>query len=161
MKEKFRLKEKKRNSASGTSNTASQHSVKANLFSNENEEDEIAETRVSGNVDGKRIILIDDVIDTGRQLKRAVEALRTAGASCIYVLATHGVFSAEALAIINSLEPNFVKSVHVTNSIPQTISKTILKERLGIIDVSGAFIIARVYQLLVENSNQLILDQTG
>ena len=55
----------------------------------------------------------------------------------MYVLATHGVFSAEALAIIVSLDPKFVKSVHVTNSIPQNISKAILKERLGIIDVSG------------------------
>ena len=52
-------------------------------------------------------------------------------------MATHGVFSAEALAIIVSLDPKFVKSVHVTNSIPQNISKAILKERLGIIDVSG------------------------
>ena len=52
-------------------------------------------------------------------------------------MATHGVFSAEALAIIVSLDPKFVKSVNVTNSIPQNISKAILKERLGIIDVSG------------------------
>ena len=66
-----------------------------------------------------------------------VQALRTAGARCVYVLATHGVFSAEALAIISSLDSNFVKSVHVTNSIPQTISKAILKGRLGIIDASG------------------------
>ena len=51
------------------------------------------------------------------------------------------MFSAEALATINSFDPKFVKSVHVTNSIPQVISKAILKERLGIIDVSGNYII--------------------
>ena len=54
-------------------------------------------------------------------------------------MATHRVFSAEALAIIVSLDPKFVKSVHVTNSIPQNISKAILKDRLGIIDVSGIY----------------------
>ena len=123
---------------------------------------------MSGNVEGKSVVIIHDVIDTGRQLKRAVEvfesilatsinkiiiqwlltyndslwlnslqALKIARARCIYVLATHGVFSAEALAIIENLDPTFVKSINVTNSIPQTISKAILKDRLGIIDVSG------------------------
>ena len=66
-----------------------------------------------------------------------LKALQVAGAGCIYILATHGVFSPEALATISSLDPNFVKSVHVTNSIPQNVSKAILKERLGIIDISG------------------------
>ena len=66
-----------------------------------------------------------------------LQALKIARARCIYVLATHGVFSAEALAIIENLDPTFVKSINVTNSIPQTISKAILKDRLGIIDVSG------------------------
>ena len=72
--------------------------------------------------------------------KYDLQALKVAGAGCIYVLATHGVLSAEALAIISSLDPKFVKSVHVTNSIPQNISKVILKERLGIIDISGMYI---------------------
>lgn len=112
-------------------------SQETSMFATEDEENALSETRVSGNVAGKTIILIHDVIDTGRLLKTAVEALKTAGATCIYVLATHGVFSAEALAIIVSLDPKFVKSVHVTNSIPQNISKAILKERLGIIDVSA------------------------
>ena len=67
------VERKKRQSGSGTLNTASQHSAQRNLLSNENEENEISETRVSGNVLGKRVILIDDVIDTGRQLKTAVQ----------------------------------------------------------------------------------------
>ena len=70
---KISVERKKRQSGSGTLNTASQHSAQGNLVSNENEENEISETRVSGNVLGKRVILIDDVIDTGRQLKTAVQ----------------------------------------------------------------------------------------
>ena len=65
-------------------------------------------------------------------------------------MATHGVFSAEALAIIVSLDPKFVKSVHVTNSIPQNISKAILKERLGIIDVSGIYSLVEHYIISIK-----------
>ena len=67
-------------------------------------------------------------------------------------MATHGVFSAEALAIIVSLDPKFVKSVHVTNSIPQNISKAILKERLGIIDVSGIHRSMKHYIISIQKS---------
>jgi pyrimidine operon attenuation protein/uracil phosphoribosyltransferase len=48
-------------------------SLKANSLATENEENDISNTRVSGNVEGKSIIIIHDVIDTGRLIKTAVE----------------------------------------------------------------------------------------
>ena len=48
-------------------------SLKDNSLATENEENDISNTRVSGNVEGKDIIIIHDVIDTGRLIKTAVE----------------------------------------------------------------------------------------
>ena len=42
------------------------------MTSQENEEHEIFETRISGNVEGKKVIIIDDLIDTGRNIKSAI-----------------------------------------------------------------------------------------
>ena len=56
---------------------SSSQQQKDNLFATENEENEIAETRLSGDVEGKSVVIIHDVIDTGRQLKRAVEVFKS------------------------------------------------------------------------------------
>jgi len=103
----------------------------------ENEEHQFLETKISGEVKGKVCVLIDDVIDTGRGMKAAVEALVREGAAGVHVWATHGVFAPEALAIVQNLDRSFVRSVTVTNSIPQEVSKQILGDRLQVIDVSG------------------------
>jgi len=103
----------------------------------ENEEHQFFETRISGDVKGKVAVLIDDVIDTGRGLKAAVEALMQEGAAGVHIWATHGVFSAEALATIERFDPDFILSFTVTNSIPQVTSKKILGDRLSVIDISS------------------------
>ena len=53
--------------------TTRRKSLKDNPLATENEENDISDTRVSGNVEGKSIIIIHDVIDTGRLIKTAVE----------------------------------------------------------------------------------------
>jgi len=103
----------------------------------ENEEHQFLETRVSGDVSGKMCVLVDDVIDTGRGMKAAVEALKREGAVGVRIWATHGVLSPEAIHTVQNFDQDFVKSVTVTNSIPQTISKQILKDRLQVADISG------------------------
>ncbi len=49
-----------------------------------------------GDVEGKRCILVDDMIDTGGTITNAAYALRDHGAKEIYAAATHAVLSGEA-----------------------------------------------------------------
>ncbi len=69
-----------------------------------------------GDVDGKRAILIDDMIDTAGTLCNAAMAVKENGATEVYAVATHGVFSGPALERINN---SVLTKVWVTDTIPQ------------------------------------------
>ena len=48
---------------------------------------------ILGNVKGKNVVIIDDMIDTGGTIIKAAEALKEQGAKKIIIAATHGLFS--------------------------------------------------------------------
>jgi ribose-phosphate pyrophosphokinase len=70
---------------------------------------------IIGNVEGKNVLLVDDMIDTGGTFKNAVLALKEAGAKDVYGACTHAIFSGEApTRIIES----GVKKIYVTDTLP-------------------------------------------
>jgi len=52
---------------------------------------------VIGDVQGRDAIIVDDEVDTGKSLVRAVEALRREGAARIFACCTHAVLSGSAV----------------------------------------------------------------
>jgi len=71
---------------------------------------------IIGNVEGKNIILVDDMIDTAGTLCKASEVLKQKGAQQIFACATHGIFSKNAKEKIQS---SSLDKVFITDSIPQ------------------------------------------
>jgi ribose-phosphate pyrophosphokinase len=71
-------------------------------------------THVIGDVKGKTPIIIEDLIDTGTTIINVVEGLKERGAEDVYVCATHGLFSGNALERLK--HPN-IREVVVTDSI--------------------------------------------
>ncbi|KAJ2502267.1 ribose-phosphate pyrophosphokinase [Coemansia sp. RSA 1972] len=69
-----------------------------------------------GEVEGRPAIILDDMIDSGSTIGLASEVLKRHGATEIYAIAVHGVFSGPALEIINKSP---VTAVACTNSVPQ------------------------------------------
>lgn len=57
---------------------------------------------IIGDVNGKRCILIDDMIDTAGTIANAANALKDLGAKNVYACCTHGVLSGPAISRINS-----------------------------------------------------------
>src|SRR5215207_1217518 len=72
-------------------------------------------THVIGEVAGKRVIMIDDLIDRGGTLCNAAEKLLEEGATEAYACATHAVFSGPAY---ERIEGSPLKEVVVTDTLP-------------------------------------------
>jgi ribose-phosphate pyrophosphokinase len=72
-------------------------------------------THVIGDLEGRRAIMIDDIIDTGGTTVRAAESLLEEGATEVYAAATHAVFSGPAY---ERIEESPIKEVVVTDTLP-------------------------------------------
>lgn len=68
-----------------------------------------------GNVDGKIVVIIDDIVDTAGSLMGGVDMLYANGAKEVYAACTHGILSGPAL---ERIEKSKIKEVLVTNTIP-------------------------------------------
>ncbi|MFA1820135.1 ribose-phosphate diphosphokinase [Virgibacillus oceani] len=69
---------------------------------------------IIGDIDGKRAIIIDDIIDTAGTLTLAADALMENGSIEVYACCTHPVLSGRA---IERIENSVIKELVVTNSI--------------------------------------------
>jgi len=75
---------------------------------------------IVGEVAGRTCLIVDDLIDTGRTIAKAAEALKNAGATNVVVAATHAVFSDPATELLQS---EFIDSVVVTDTLPIPVEK--------------------------------------
>jgi len=70
---------------------------------------------VVGEVDGRNVLILDDIVDTAGTLVQAEEALRRQGARRTYAAAVHPVLSGPAL---ERIEASHLESLLVTNTVP-------------------------------------------
>lgn len=75
---------------------------------------------IIGKVEGQNCIIIDDMIDTAGTITNAADALIERGAKDVYISATHGLFSRNA---IERIENSKVKECIVTDTIHLEESK--------------------------------------
>jgi ribose-phosphate pyrophosphokinase len=98
---------------------------------------------VIGEVKDKRVIIFDDMVDTGGTLVQAAEALAKKGATEVYACCTHPVFSGSAFDWINN---SVIKEVIVTNTIPLRGEREKCK-KIKVLSVAGLFseAVRRIY----------------
>jgi ribose-phosphate pyrophosphokinase len=72
---------------------------------------------IIGDVDGRRCILFDDIVDSGGTLCNAAEALSAKGAASVLAYITHGVLSGGAVARITTSK---IQELVITDSIQPT-----------------------------------------
>jgi ribose-phosphate pyrophosphokinase len=76
---------------------------------------EVAEMTLIGDVKGKNVILIDDIIDTGNTLCKAADLLMERGAVSVRAMCTHPVLSGKAY---ENVENSSLVELAVSDSIP-------------------------------------------
>ena len=97
---------------------------------------------IIGEVEGKRCILIDDMIDTAGTITNAANALKDLGAKAVYACCTHGVLSGPAFERINS---SAIEELVMLNTL--TLPEGINKDKFTSISVAPVFAeaIRRIY----------------
>lgn len=77
---------------------------------------EVADMKVIGDVEGKNIVIVDDMIDTAGTICKAAGILKEKGAKSVRAVATHAVLSGKAY---ENIEKSALDEVAFTDSIPQ------------------------------------------
>ncbi|MEX1376973.1 MAG: ribose-phosphate pyrophosphokinase [Eubacteriales bacterium] len=98
---------------------------------------------VIGSVEGKRVLLVDDMIDTAGTIVKSAEALLQHGALEVYACCTHGVLSGDA---VDKLNKSCIKELVMTNTILQTEDKKIDKIRMLSVAPMFAEAIERIHE---------------
>jgi ribose-phosphate pyrophosphokinase len=75
----------------------------------------VGDMTVIGDVEGKDVVLVDDIIDTAGTIAKAADLLMAKGASSVRAFATHPVLSGPAYELI---ENSKLEAVYFTDTIP-------------------------------------------
>nr|NQU89072.1 ribose-phosphate pyrophosphokinase [Bacteroidota bacterium] len=101
---------------------------------------EIGSLRIIGDVKGKDIVLVDDIIDTAGTITHAADLMMEEGANSVRAICTHPVFSADACSRI---EKSALTEVLVTDTLPRKAT-----EKITILSTAAIFadVIRRVHK---------------
>ena len=70
---------------------------------------------VIGDVEGKNVTIVDDMVDTAGTLTEAAKALKKAGARDIYAVCAHGILSGDA---VSKIQESPIRELVVTDTVP-------------------------------------------
>jgi ribose-phosphate pyrophosphokinase len=82
------------------------HRSKANI---------VDEMRIIGDVSGKNVVIVDDMVDTAGTLTKAADMMMEQGATSVRAFATHPVLSGPAY---ENIKRSKISEIYVTDSIP-------------------------------------------
>ncbi|MDE7126283.1 MAG: ribose-phosphate diphosphokinase, partial [Bacteroidales bacterium] len=97
-----------------------------------------------GDVEGKNVIIVDDMIDTAGTLTKAANVLKEMGAASVRACATHAVFSGNAY---ERIAESSLEEVIVSDTIPLSDAPEKDKSKITVLSMAETFasIIEKVY----------------
>jgi len=84
-------------------------------YKKRNVANKIAEMKIIGDVKGKDVVLVDDMIDTGGTLVKAAKMMKDAGANSVRAISTHPVLSGKAY---ENIEQSLIEELIVSDTLP-------------------------------------------
>jgi len=77
---------------------------------------EVASMQVIGDVEGKDVVLVDDMVDTAGTISKAATIIKEKGANSVRAIATHGVLSGKAY---ENIEESALEELIITDTLKQ------------------------------------------
>jgi ribose-phosphate pyrophosphokinase len=99
---------------------------------------------IIGEVDGRNVVIIDDMVDTAGTLALAANMMKERGATSIRAFATHPILSGNAVDRINE---SAIEELVVSDSVPFTNTSSKIKV------LSIADIFAKTIQAVTDNQS--------
>lgn len=96
----------------------------------------VASITAIGEVEGKNVVIVDDMIDTAGTLTKAAEVLMEKGAKSVRACATHAVFSGPAYERIANSK---LCEVIVSDTIPLTTDSSKDTSKIHVVSLAGTF----------------------
>jgi ribose-phosphate pyrophosphokinase len=93
---------------------------------------EVASMQVIGEVEGKDVVLVDDLIDTAGTMCKAAEIIMDKGAKSVRAVVTHGVLSGNAY---DNIANSVLQELVITDTIPMTQQS----DKIKVLSVSSLF----------------------
>ena len=76
---------------------------------------QVEEMKIIGNVTGKDVMLVDDLIDTGGTLVKAAKMMINDGANSVRAICTHAVLSGDSY---NNIEKSLIEELIISDTLP-------------------------------------------
>lgn len=89
---------------------------------------------VVGEVEGRSVLIVDDIVDTAGTLTEGAKELKEQGAEQIFAFCTHGVLSGNA---VRSIESSPIEKLFITNTISLSPDKN--SKKIEVISVAEIF----------------------
>ncbi|MBL7130505.1 MAG: ribose-phosphate pyrophosphokinase [Candidatus Omnitrophica bacterium] len=106
-----------------------------------------------GNVEGKKAIIVDDLVATGGSLIEAINALHKRGVKEIYAAISHGVLSGNA---VDRIEKSCLKELLITDTI--VLSSSVKTKKIKVLSVAELLAEA-MKRIRMEQSVSCLFDQ--
>ena len=105
---------------------------------------EIGDMKVLGDVEGKDVVIIDDMVDTAGTLAKAANLIIEQGATTVRAYCTHGILSGEAYS---RLDKSKITELVVTDTIQKTHNSSKVRQ------ISAASFLANTIKAVVANES--------
>ena len=104
----------------------------------------IGDMKVLGDVEGKDVVIIDDMVDTAGTLTKAADLMLKNGATSVRAYCTHGILSGTAY---EGLDASSISELVITNTIPKSHNSNKVRE------ISVASFFAQTINSVVNNES--------
>ena len=93
---------------------------------------EVGKMMLIGDVTGKDIVIVDDMVDTAGTLTKAAELMKNLGANSVRAICTHGVLSGPAY---QRIDDSVLEEIVVTDTIP----KDHISNKINVLSIANLF----------------------